>query len=83
MRLSSLGSLTLSSNQVQAEMTGFLKLFSVKELNGPNGNFCGVVKGKEKGTNRRIQLLCGSVNYRIATIVQNCTKWCSFGIQMV
>jgi hypothetical protein len=83
MRFSSLGSLSLSSKQVQAEMNGFLKLFNVKELNGPNGNFCGVVKGREKGTNRRIWLLCGSANYRIAAVVQNCTVWYNFGIQTV
>lgn len=54
MSLSSLGSLTLSSMRVRAEITGFLNLFCVKELNGPNGNFCGLVKGREKGADSEI-----------------------------
>jgi hypothetical protein len=54
MSLSSLGSLTLSSKRVRAEITGFLNLFCVKELNGPNGNFCGLVKGREKGADSKV-----------------------------
>lgn len=51
---SSFGSLTLSSKRVRAEITGFLNLFWVKELKGPNGHFCGSVKGKEEGVERMI-----------------------------